>query len=606
MSRDRSSSQYTQHALLVSWGAFAEHIGLPQRLEAVPLKQKTYKHSPQSKVLAFLVAILAGLPHLQDLSRAAHPLDKDIAVAEAWGQTDWADYTGVSRTLSALTWDEVHQIVDVLAALSQPFIEAELSQQRQAGQRIRLDGDLTGLPVSNTSRTYPHAAYGHMSTEIRLGYQAALVSLESPTYGRLWLSVEHHPGNTVSSTQAEALVLAAEKRLGKRPRRRTDLLRQRIQQFEQAMAATHRRLEAQQKAVQRARERLSAAQQQVEAAQKHLAVVEQQYQAEGRPERPYSHLAQARKRLQSAQKRLHRREGALQAAQRRLEKTLQHQAQQQAEREALRQRLERFEQDNANNPDPVEAEFRLDAGFGTYENIALLIEMGYEIYTKPYSHRVVDYLKRQTDEQTAWERVGKNAEMVAWPNKPLKGFPYPLDVALERFHTGKTVRYSALLHFGSDTVTDDLSGWFIHYNGRQTIEAGIKEGKQVFHLHRLKVRSEPAIFLQEAFVVFAANFIRWATHWLASLPQPDEHALDVRQLGIKRQVQVGAHVSAYISQDSEGKLLRFTDWSAFAGKVLRLPPSPVPPDNRKSRKKWPFFVLPHLIAQMLRSTALIW
>jgi hypothetical protein len=242
MSGDKHPSQYTQHALLVAWGAFAEHIGLLQRLQCVSLKQKVYKHSPQAKVLEFLVAILAGLPHLQDISRAAHPLDKDQAVAEAWGQASWADYSGVSRTLSALSWEEVHQIVHVLEAVSQPFFEAEVAQLRQQGRRICLDGDLTGLPVSNTSRTYPNAAYGHMNTEIRLGYQAALVSLESPTYGRLWLSVAHHPGDTVSCTQAEALVLAAEKRLGLRPRRRTELLRQRIQQFEQAMATTNRRL----------------------------------------------------------------------------------------------------------------------------------------------------------------------------------------------------------------------------------------------------------------------------------------------------------------------------------------------------------------------------
>jgi hypothetical protein len=35
--------------------------------------------------------------------------------------------------------------------------------------------------------------------------------------------------------------------------------------------------------------------------------------------------------------------------------------------------------------------------------------------------------------------------------------------------------------------------------------------KQIFYLHRLKVRSEPAIYLQEAMTIFAANFIRWAT-----------------------------------------------------------------------------------------------
>lgn len=55
--------------------------------------------------------------------------------------------------------------------------------------------------------------------------------------------------------------------------------------------------------------------------------------------------------------------------------------------------------------------------------------------------------------------------MVAWKDFQPKNFAYTLDVA----------------------------------NARQTIEAGIKKTKQVFCLHKLKVRSEPAIFLQEAF-----------------------------------------------------------------------------------------------------------
>jgi hypothetical protein len=183
------------------------------------LKQKRYHHTPQGKVLEFLVAILGGLKHLQDISLSAHPLDKDPAVAQAWGQEGWADYIGVSRTLSGLSWDEARQIAQVLEQISQPYIAAELQLLRSQGKRIRYDGDLTGIPASNTSRTYPNAAYGHMDDEIRLGYQAALVSLQSPTYGRLWLSIAHHPGDTVSCTQAEALILAAEARTGLRPRR---------------------------------------------------------------------------------------------------------------------------------------------------------------------------------------------------------------------------------------------------------------------------------------------------------------------------------------------------------------------------------------------------
>ena len=66
MSSDETQVQHTQHAFLVAWGWFAEHIGVIQQLQAVRLKQKRYNHTPQTKVLEFLVAILAGSKHLQD------------------------------------------------------------------------------------------------------------------------------------------------------------------------------------------------------------------------------------------------------------------------------------------------------------------------------------------------------------------------------------------------------------------------------------------------------------------------------------------------------------------------------------------------------------
>src|SRR6266487_4830271 len=516
MSNSEIPIQNTQHAFLVAWGWFAEHLGLIQQLQAISLKQKHYHHRPQTKVLEFLVAILAGLQHLQEISLAAHPLDKDQAVAQAWAQPAWADYSGVSRTLSGLSWEEVKQIVQALEQISQPYLTAEVKLLRLQGNRLRLDGDLTGLPVSNTSHTYPNAAFGHMDDDIRLGYQAGVVSLQSPTYGRLWLSVAHHPGDTVSCTQAEALVLAAEARLKRQPRRRTELLRQRIHAFEQQVAQTGERLEMQKQAVQQAKAQLAETEQQVREHQKQVDALEQDYQTRQRKERPTSRLAQVRQRLQAVVKRSANRTSACKQAQRRLDKTTAQWSHQQAELAALYQRLLRFEQDNAANAEPVEAEFRLDAGFGTYENVALLIEMGYDLYTKPHSHKVVASLKGQVDDSTAWTRVGANAELVAWPRLHLPNCPYPLDVALERFYTGKTLKQSALFHFGAQRVTEQLPGWFQQYNGRQTIEAGMKESKQVFYLHHLKVRSEPAIALQEAFVMFAANCIRWASRLFGS------------------------------------------------------------------------------------------
>jgi hypothetical protein len=564
--------QDTQHALLVPWGHFAREIGLLSGIEAINLSQKVYEHTPQAKVLEFLVAILSGAKYLQDVSLAAHPLDKDVAVAEAWGQAGWADYTGVSRTLKSLSWAEVHEIVNALEHVSQPFLDSELSILRSQSQRVQYDGDLTGLPVSNTSRTYPNAAYGHMSDEIRLGYQAGVVSLQSPTYGRLWLSVEHHAGDTVSCTQAEALVLAAEKRSGQRPKRRTDLLQKRIEAFVQSRESAEKRLVSQRAAL--------------AAAQSAKQEVITQLQEETNP-----------KRIPVLERRCVRREKAVQVAMKKLGKTQAWLRKHLEQEKALRKRLERLEQENAENSQPVEACFRLDAGFGTYDNIALLIEMDYEIYVKLHNHKIVRMLRKKASDETAWVRVGNNAEMVAWAGMQLQHCPYPLDIALERFYTGPTQKHSALAHFGAIPVTTDLPAWFGKYNARQTIEAGIKETKQVFYLNRLKVRSEPAIYLQEAMTIFAANFIRWATVWIDQHAKQDESTLSLGKMGIKKQVQVAAHTSAKVIHNSGGLLLKFSPVSAFAGKQLFFPAQTrVPHRNYFSSS----FTILTLIAQKLR------
>jgi hypothetical protein len=600
MSEIKTDLSLTQHAFLVAWGGFARAIGLTQMIDAQSLQQKTYFHTPQTKVLEFLVGTLAGLEHLQDLSRSAHPLDQDQAVAAAWGRPGWADYSGVSRTLQSLSMAEAQQLAQGLQTISQPLLDAEINLALLSG-RLVWDGDLTGLPVSDTSTSYAGAAFGYMDADIRLGYQAALISLTSPTYGRLWLSGTHHPGDTVSCTQAEGLVRAAEARVGLRPWRRTDLLRQRLTSLNQHGVGLAQRVERQQAAVAQAQAKVLTAIRQSEQSRQALVSVAQLYQAGQRPERPHSQLAQARHQRQVAHTRQLNAQQRLTEAQRRLTKSQRLLTEVQAQQQLLQTRLAQFEADNAAHPQPVTIVIRLDAGFGSYANLTLLIEMGYEVYTKPFSHQVVQALKRQA-KNASWTRVGANAEMMAWSNHALKGCPYRLDVALERFYTGDTRRYSALLHFGTDRVTQNLPAWFATYNRRQTVEAGIKEGKHVFCLHHFKVRAEPAIFLQEQIVLFAANFIRWANHSLVvSTAQPAATTLHPAQWGLKKLVHVAAHTSAEVSQDKDGLLLKFTPQSVFAGKSLKItgysfqPPLPF----FKTCNLRPFSMSPPLIAQNL-------
>jgi hypothetical protein len=107
----------------------------------------------------------------------------------------------------------------------------------------------------------------------------------------------------------------------------------------------------------------------------------------------------------------------------------------------------------------------------------------------------------------------------------------------------------------------------------------------------LKVRSEPAIYLQPAITIFAANFFRWAAVWIEQHALPSENSLPLNQMGIKKQVLVAANTSATVILHSGRMLLTFNPASTFAGMSLFFP--------APFRSFWPITFL-SLIAQKLR------
>lgn len=567
-----ASALLTQHAMLVVWGLYARRIGLVQRLKKIKLKQKARSHQPQTKVLEFLVAILAGLRHLQDISRSAHPLDQDQVTAEAWGQPAWADYSGVSRTLQQLSAEEVEAVVAVLEAISQPFIEQEIDRALATAGYLVYDADLAGRPVSSTSTTYPDTAFGYMGDTISLGYQAALVTFHSPTYGRLWLANQLHPGDTVSMTQAQALVMAAERRTGRRPQRRTDLVATRLAQVEAKRQAAHEQVDQSYDKLQAAGAQERDTANELRHWRQEVAMLAAEYHQQNRQPTPHCRLTRARRKVATYEGRLPRCQQVVAVAERRLQR---HEAQHDEVNALASHLCQHYQQllaDNATNPQPVRAIFRLDGGFASRENINWLIEMGYDIYTKSRSRAVRDALTAVVTAETTWQRVGSNATLTAWSATTLNDyFTYPLDVALAHYQTGDTLRRSVLLHYGAGDVATDLAGWFHTYNGRQTIEAGIKEGKNVFQMHHLKVRSPLALSLQEHFACFAANFVRFAAHWLAA-QQPQATVMPTQS--VKHMVQVSAHTSAWVLRQGDVWLLTFTEQSLYAGYSLQFGDGP--------------------------------
>ncbi|MCC6192565.1 MAG: hypothetical protein IT318_26365 [Anaerolineales bacterium] len=219
----------TEHGILVAFGEFLQQHGLLERLRQVPVAQKTRAlAAPQAKLIEWLAGIMSGIEYLQDLNHGPHPLARDPVVARAWGLEGFAHYSSVSRTLHACDLRTVAAVEEVITTFSQPFVDQAVHDLVRRGRPLIYDFDLTGQAVSSTSTTYPEAAFGWMNDQVRLGYQLARVSLSPQAGERIWLAGFHHPGDTVSAACLQELVLAAEKQTQVRPRRRPELVGQRI------------------------------------------------------------------------------------------------------------------------------------------------------------------------------------------------------------------------------------------------------------------------------------------------------------------------------------------------------------------------------------------
>ena len=550
----------TEHGLAVAFGQFFQQYGLVERLLQVPIAQKPGGSSPQAKLIEFLVGIMTGIDYLSDLNDGSHPVAKDDVLAAAWGQSHFAHYSSVSRTLSACDAQTVHAIQQAIEAFSRPFIREAVQEVLTAGRVLQYDLDLMGQPVSATSTTYPQVAFGWMDDQVRLGYQLARICLTTQSDDRLWLQGFHHPGDTVSAPCLQELVQAAEVQTGVRPHRRPDLVQQRIVTQQQERARPQRLLQQQQERQQRLQ-------------QTRLEVLLQITQAQLALKKPISEAKTARleRQLQSWQQRLPRLDQQLVTCGRviaRHQTTVAHLTE---ELTTLQTWQAELETQNRANPDPPRCRVRMDSGFGSGPNLTWLIEMGYEIDTKALNDKTTQALRARVNDETPWRRVGDNAEMTAWTPYTLHGCPYPLQAGLERFQIGTTTKYATLLRARAEDTLQDLATWFHEYNGRQIIEAGNKELKSgVFHVQHLMSHSLAGIQIQVLFAGLAANSVRWSTPWLRTCVADDSPKIRQTLSSPKHMVRIAANSAAWVQQTPSGAALQFAPTSALPGTILFL------------------------------------
>jgi len=560
----------TDHAWLVVLGYFAQALGLVVELAKVPIEQRKGRdHTPQKKLIEFLVGIVGGIEHLQDLNLAEQPIAKDPTVAEAWAQAIFAHYSGVSRTLEASDEDTLAAVIKVLRLISRPFIDAAVLETVKQYGRLTVDVDLTGRKVSSTSTDYPDADFGWMDDGISKGYQAAVSSLVCERWTRLMLTLQRYAGRTKSAACLQEVVQQVEQLLGVRPKRRVWLIEERRRQMQERMQhledAQGRTREAEKGLWNRIRE----ARAEMKTLQSTVMHLEAEYQVQERQERPHCKLAKARRKLVSAQKREQRAWRDLRKKQRKTTEQQRKLSELQDELLSLDEWLAYLETDNMANLNPVPIVLRIDAGFSTGPNLAWLIEMGYTVLTKAHHRGTAHSLRQHLSPQIEWTRVGANAEAVHMGGYDHNDCPYLLQAMLVRYHLPDEMRYTTLFYY-DENAPPPLPEWFARYNARQTIEAGIKETKSVFTLSHHLVRSPIGMQLQEQFALFGANFVRWAAAWVRDMLRQANRNFTAALDQVKTLVQITSRARARWVRNRLGHSLIFDENGPFAGTIVCL------------------------------------
>ncbi len=471
--------------------------------------------------------------------------------------------------MDAADEETLQDVIKALRSISQPYIEQAINETLLQSEFLTIDLDLTGRRVSPNSSDYPGAEFGHMADQIAKGYQAAVTSLVCERWGRLMLTLQRYSGRARSQDCLVEAVREVEQLLGKRPRRRTSLVKNRIEKLARQLQERQDKLAAHQQQEQVLRSQLAILTQEISSCKEAVEKLEAEYQSQERQVKRYCKLAKARRKLHSAIKRRERCLKKIESEVSRQRRICREIEAPKSEQLALNEWLNTLEADNQSNPNPIKIVLRVDAGFSTGKNLTWLIECGYTILTKVHHSSSAHKWQRGLPSNASWTKVGKNAEATLVEDANQDSCPYPYQAMLVRYRLGEKTRLTSLLYY-DESPPPDLADWFKWYNQRQTIEAGIKEVKGVFTLKRHLVRSPIGMKLQEQFALFSANFLRWAAAWVKSLLNSASPKF-IKTLGqVKNTVRVLAYTRARWIRDQMGERLIIDESSQFAGTIIYL------------------------------------
>lgn len=577
--RGASGPQFTNHGRLVLDGHFAQRIGLLEAFKEVALPGKTVLHAPAEHLATAFVNILAGHRHLQQISRGETPLRADLALAHAWEQEQFPEVSGVCRQLHAVDWEVAEAVRERLRVAFDPYVALCRGRAQNQGERLVVDWDLTAKEITTDATSEPFATYGHMEAGLGKGYQWVEATLrgKGPEGEDRPVSLGGflRPGNAHPSDCLERLRLITEASLG-HPRRQPELLASRL-------AAARLGVQQQEEKVDLLRDRLERCERRLWTAQGHLrAVMKRQPTGQPSQEGPVAEVDSAvqaaaavqaaLRRVEKAQQRLEGAQARLAAAQVRLEEMEQTVA-------AMTARLERLRAENealdTGEKGATAMELVMDAQFGGSEQVATLIEEGYQLTTKAISPATVSTLLRRQARGEAlfgpWEEVSANAQVSECAETRYAACPHPLRLLGYRKELAASASREAKVSHALILTTvpaqeRGAAATVDHYHVRGgTVELVNRLAKSYLGWRGHRLRHAPGLDILGQFVFVGLNFVSWSadTIWVESGPEAGK----IPGLAALSQM---ARTPADVLSDEDGVVIQFRPYSGWPGRSLRL------------------------------------
>lgn len=160
----------TRYAPLAVLSALYQQHNTLQALDQVAIPMKVRDFRVPDKLTQVMLSILAGCTTLAEVN---HKLKTEPALAGVWHWDRFADQSGLSRTLDALTQTNLDQLRQSTAVICRPHSQAGQHDWRGF---LWLDFDLTGLPCSPKAEASQKGYFADKKTPVAGSWHASVPS----------------------------------------------------------------------------------------------------------------------------------------------------------------------------------------------------------------------------------------------------------------------------------------------------------------------------------------------------------------------------------------------------------------------------------------------